>query len=99
MGSLLSQVRLCNPMDCGPPGSSVHGDSPAQKYWSGLPCPSPGDLPDPGVEPGSPASRADSLPAEPPGHPVGAGTALITKDGERLAEPSPVTAASVHRRD
>ena len=37
-----------------------------QKYWSGLPCPSPGDLPDPEIEPGSLASQADSLPSEPP---------------------------------
>ena len=33
-----------------------------QEYWSGLPCPSPGDLSDPGIEPGPPASQADSLP-------------------------------------
>jgi len=32
-----------------------------QGYWSGLPFPSPGDLPDPGIEPGSPALQADSL--------------------------------------
>ena len=32
-----------------------------QEYWSGLPFPSPGDLPDPGIEPGSPALQADSL--------------------------------------
>ena len=38
-----------------------------QEYWSGLPCPSPGDLPDPGIEPGSPVLQVDSLPAEPPG--------------------------------
>ena len=38
-----------------------------QEYWSGLPFPSPGDLPDPGVEPRSPALRADTLPSEPPG--------------------------------
>ena len=38
-----------------------------QEYWSGLPCPSPGDLPDLGIEPRSPASQADSLPSEPPG--------------------------------
>ena len=38
-----------------------------QEYWSGLPFPSPGDLPDPGLEPGSPALQADSLPSEPPG--------------------------------
>ena len=37
-----------------------------QKYWSGLLFPSPGDLPDPGIEPGSPALQADSLPSEPP---------------------------------
>ena len=38
-----------------------------QEYWSGLPFPSPGNLPDPGVEPGSPTLQADSLPSEPPG--------------------------------
>ena len=37
------------------------------EYWSGLPIPSPVDLPDSGIEPGSPALRADSLPTEPPG--------------------------------
>ena len=42
------------PMDCSPPGSSVHGIL-RQEYWSGLPFPSPGDLPDPGIEPASPA--------------------------------------------
>ena len=40
-----------------------------KEYWSGLPFPSPGDLPHPGVEPGSPALQADSLPTEPPGKP------------------------------
>ena len=39
------------------------------EYWSGLPCPSPGDLPNPGIEPGSPALQADSLPFEPSGIP------------------------------
>ena len=37
-----------------------------QEYWSGLPFPSPGDLPDPGIKSGSPALQADSLPSEPP---------------------------------
>ena len=41
-----------------------------QEYWSGLPFPSPGDLPDPGIEPGSPALRADALTSEPPGKPL-----------------------------
>ena len=37
---------------------------PRQGHWSGLPFPSPGDLPDPGIKPGCPALQADSLPAE-----------------------------------
>ena len=41
-----------------------------QECWSGLPFPSPGDLPDPGIEPGSPALQADALLSEPPGKPV-----------------------------
>ena len=40
-----------------------------QEYWSGLPFPSPGDLPDPGIEPMSPALQVDSLPSEAPGKP------------------------------
>ena len=40
-----------------------------QEYRSTLPFPSPGDLPDPGTEPGSPELQADSLPSEPPGKP------------------------------
>ena len=38
-----------------------------QGYWNELPFPSPGDLPDPGIKPGSPALQADALPSEPPG--------------------------------
>ena len=41
-----------------------------QECWSGLPFPSPGDLPDPGIEPRSPALQADTLPSEPPGKPL-----------------------------
>ena len=41
-----------------------------QEYWSGLPFPSPGDLPNPGNEPGSPTLKADSLPSEPRGKPL-----------------------------
>ena len=40
-----------------------------QENWSGLPFPSPGDLPNPGIEPGSPALQTDALPSEPPGKP------------------------------
>ena len=53
-------------MGCSPPGSSVHGIL-RQEYWSGLPFPSPGYCPNPGVEPGSLTLQADSLPPEPPG--------------------------------
>ena len=42
---------------------------PRQEYCSGLPFPSPGDLPDSGIEPGSPALQVDSLPSDPPGNP------------------------------
>ena len=38
-----------------------------QEYWSGLPLPSPGDLPDPGIKPRCPTLQADALPSEPPG--------------------------------
>ena len=41
-----------------------------QEHWSGLPCPPPGDLPDPGIEAGSLALEADSLLSEPPGKPL-----------------------------
>ena len=40
-----------------------------QEYWSGLPFPSPGDLPDSEIEPGSPALETDDLTSEPPGKP------------------------------
>ena len=39
-----------------------------QEYWNGLPFPSPGDLPDPGIEPRSPTLEADALTSEPPGN-------------------------------
>ena len=46
---------LCDPMDCNLPGPSVHGILQARKeYWSELPFPSPEDISDPGIEPGSP---------------------------------------------
>ena len=60
-------LTLCNPMDCSPPGSSVHGDSPGKN--TGLPCTPPGNLPKSGIEPTSAALQVDSLPSEPPGKP------------------------------
>ena len=51
-----SCVRLfCNLMDCNPPDSSFMGFS-RQEYWSGLPCPPSGDLPEPEVKPESPVA-------------------------------------------
>ena len=41
-----------------------------QGYWNGLPFPSPGDLPDPGIEPGFPTLQEDALPSEPTGKPI-----------------------------
>ena len=55
----ISQLFLivCDPVDCSPSGSSVHGIS-RQEYWSELPFLSSGDLPDPGLEPVSPRPPA-----------------------------------------
>ena len=67
---VLSHVRFfCDPMNCSPPGSSVHGNSHGEEYWSGFPFSPPEDLPDPGIKPTSPALPADSLLSEPPGKP------------------------------
>ena len=59
--------RGFDPRDCNPLSLSV-GFS-RQEYWSGLTFPSPGNLPDAGIEPESPALQANSLPSEPPGRP------------------------------
>ena len=45
-------------------------DFPGKNYWSGLPFPTPGELPDPAIKPGSSALQVDSLPTEPPGNTV-----------------------------
>ena len=52
--------------------------SSRQEDWSGLPFSSPGDLPNPGMEPRSPAMQADSLPAEPPGKPKKTGMGSLS---------------------
>ena len=59
---------LGDPMYCSPSGSSVHGS--LQECWSGLPCPPPGDLPNLGIDPRSPALQADSLPLSYQGSPI-----------------------------
>ena len=69
-GKLLSPVQLF-----ATPWTVAHQAPPSvefsrQEYWSGLPLPSPDDLPDPWIEPRSPALQADALPSEPPGKPM-----------------------------
>ena len=66
----LSRVRLF-----ATPWTEAHQAPPSmgfsrQGYWSGLPFPSPGDLPNPGIEPRSPALQADALTSAPPGKPM-----------------------------
>ena len=53
-GGLVAQscLTLCNPMDCIAHQAPLFTGFSRQEYWSGLPFPSPGDLPDPGIEPG-----------------------------------------------
>ena len=61
-----SYLTLCDPMDCSPPGSSVHGILQARIVeWV---FPSPGDLPNEGIEPEFPALQTNSLLYEPPGN-------------------------------
>jgi len=63
----LSRVRLfATPWTVAYQASPSMGFS-RQEYWSGLPFPSPGDLPNPGIEPRSPTLEADALTSEPPG--------------------------------
>ena len=67
-----SCLTLCDPVDCSLPGSSIHGIS-RRGYWNGLPFPSLGDVPLPGIElafPVSPALQVDSLLPEPSGKPL-----------------------------
>ena len=73
LACLVAQLcpTICDSMDCSPPGSSLWGFS-RQEYWSGLPGPPSGDLPNPGTESASsvsPGLQADSLPPEPSGKP------------------------------
>ena len=79
LGSLRAPLRVCavvifaqlcltlfNPMDTAHQPALSMGFS-RQEYWSGLPCPPPGELSDPGIKPGSLAFQADSSPTEPQG--------------------------------
>ena len=64
-----SCLTLRNPMDYIAHQSPLSVGFFRREYWSGLPCPPPGDLPDPGIKPASPALQADSSPFEPAGLP------------------------------
>ena len=66
-GGLLEPTRLLCPWEFS-----------RQEYWSGLPCPPPGDLPNPQIEPRSPALQADSFPSEPPGEPKNIGVGSLS---------------------
>ena len=72
---LRSCPTLGNPMDCSLSGSSAHGVLQARSV---LPCPPPRDLPNPGIEPRSPALQADSLPSEPYGKPKNTGAGSLS---------------------
>ena len=63
-----SRLTLCDPMDHASQ-APLPMEFSRHEYWSGLPFPSPGDLPDPGIETRSPALQANSLPIEPLGKP------------------------------
>ena len=63
----VAHVSLCGPMDCSPPGSSIHGILQARILE--LPLPIPGNLPNPRIEPMSSALQTDSLPLAPTGKP------------------------------
>ena len=65
---------FCDPMDCSPPGRLLcPWRFSQQEYWSGLPCSTSEDLPNPGIEPRCPTLQADSLLSEPPGKPNNTG--------------------------
>ena len=85
LGAVLSHSVVsdsCDPVDCSRRAPLSMGFS-RQEYWSGLPCPPPGDLPNPGTEPRSPGLQADSLPSEPPGKPKNPGVGGLSGGSSR----------------
>ena len=67
---MLSHVRLLETARTVAHQAPLFMEFSRQEYWNGLPFPSPGDLPDPGIEPRSPALLEDSLPSESQGSPL-----------------------------
>ena len=86
-GKSLSHVRLFVTPWTITPQAPLSMEFSRKEYWSGLPFPSP-DLPDPGIEPRSPALHADSLPSEPPGK--------TPAEGMEKREPSYTVDGNVH---
>ena len=84
----LSRVRLCATVWTVACQASLSVGFSRQQYRSGLPCPSLGDLPDPGIKPRSPALQADSLQFELPGRPLLWGLLLNTGDSHSLFKSS-----------
>ena len=83
-------LTLSSPMDCSPQAPLSMGLS-RQEYWSGLPCPPPGDLPKPGTEPmslTSPALAGRFLLLMPPGKPTGSQTAQQGSPEAEVASPT-----------
>ena len=75
-------IWLClapwNPLDCDPPGSFMHWNSPGKNTGVDYPCPPPGNLPNPGIELRSPALQVDYLLSEPPGKPMNPGVGSLS---------------------
>ena len=81
-----SCLSLCDPMNCSLPDFSVHGILQARILWSRLPCPPPGDLPNPGIKLGSSALQAEFLPSEPPGKAWEVNDYSLQKEKEKREE-------------
>ena len=79
MLSTRSCPTLCDPTDCSPPETTGFS---RQEHFRGLPCPPPGDLPNPGIQPRPPALQADSLPSEPPGKLMNTGVGSLLFPGD-----------------
>ena len=75
---------LCDPME--PVRLLCQWGFSRREYRSGLPCPPPGDLPNPGINPRSPASQVDSLPAEPQGKPKNTGVSGLNPSPADLSD-------------
>ena len=86
-GGIIRSMLCCAVLSLSADSLQPHGLQPTrhlcpwgfsrQEDWSGLPCPSPGHLPNAGIEPRSPTLQADSLPAEPPGKPKNTGVGSL----------------------